>query len=99
MPNLAGCRYAGVVRVLPPHPLKNEGQHLKADLKVKDKILMDFSTVASTQVKLMSHLRTSGAGDQSMTTTNNTTLLWTSSVTNETLAPALAESCWHHQGA
>ena len=61
---------------------------------------MDFSTVAMTQAKLISHLRTSGAGDRSMTTMDNTTLPWTGSITTETLAPeALAESRWHRQGA
>ena len=60
---------------------------------------MDFCTVATTQVKLISHLRTYSAGDQSMMTTDNTTLPWSGSITNETPAPALAESRWRHQGA
>ena len=34
-----------------------------------------------------------------MVTTDNTTLLWTGSITNETLAPALAKCHWHRQGA
>ena len=58
----------------------------------RDKILMDFSTVAATQAKLITHLKTSVAGDQSMTATDNTTLPWTG-------ISALTKSRWHHQGA
>ena len=36
---------------------------LGADLRERDKILMDFSTVTVTQAKLITHLKTSGAGD------------------------------------
>ena len=79
--------------------LRDSISGLKADLKQKDKILMDFSTVATNQAKLISHLRTSGVGDRSMTTMDNTTLPWTGSITTETPAPALAESRWHRQGA
>ena len=72
--------------------LRDNVSGLKADLTEKDKILMDFSTVATTQAKLISHLWTSGAANWSMTSMGNTTLLWTGSVKNETLAPALTES-------
>ena len=63
----------------------------------RDKFLMDFSTVAATQAKLITHLKTSVAGDRSMTATDNTTLPWTGSIT--TGISALTESRWHHQGA
>lgn len=72
---------------------------LRADLMEKNKILMDFSTLAINQVKVINHLRSSGTGDRSITITDNTTLPWTGSVTTGTPAPALVESCWHHQGA
>ena len=78
--------------------LRDSVSGLKADLKQKDKILMDFSTVPTTQAKLISHLRTSSAGDRSMTTTDKTTLPWTGSITNQTPAPALAKPSprhWH----
>ncbi|KAL7389827.1 hypothetical protein ABVT39_010506 [Epinephelus coioides] len=72
---------------------------LQADLKERDKILLDFTTVATTQVKHIAHLTASGAGDQSMTATNNTTLPWTGSITTGTPTPALAKSRWHRQRA
>ncbi|KAL7385225.1 hypothetical protein ABVT39_017926 [Epinephelus coioides] len=72
---------------------------LQADLKERDKILLDFTTVATTQAKHIAHLTASGAGDQSVTATNNTTLPWTGSITTRTPTPALAESRWHRQGA
>ncbi|KAL7370818.1 hypothetical protein ABVT39_012048 [Epinephelus coioides] len=72
---------------------------LQADLKEREKILLDFTTIATTQAKHIAHLTASGAGDRSMMATNNTTLPWTGSITTGTPTSALAESCWHRQGA
>ncbi|KAL7402648.1 hypothetical protein ABVT39_017917 [Epinephelus coioides] len=72
---------------------------LQADLKKREKILLDFTTIATTQAKHIAHLTAPGAGDRSMMATNNTTLPWTGSITTGTPTPALAESHWHRQGA
>ncbi|XP_076601118.1 uncharacterized protein LOC143329205 [Chaetodon auriga] len=79
--------------------LRDSVCNLRADLKERDKIIMDFSTVASTQSKLITHMRASGAGKRSMTAADNTTLPWTGSITTGSPAPALAELRWLHQGA
>ena len=70
--------------------LRESVSGLQPDVIKRDKILMDFSTVATTQAKLITHLK-------SMTATDSTTLPWTGSITTGILA--LAESHWHHQGA
>ncbi|KAL7397751.1 hypothetical protein ABVT39_027343, partial [Epinephelus coioides] len=72
---------------------------LQADLKEREKILLDFTTVTTTQAKHIAHLTASGVGDRSMMATNNTTLPWTGSITTGTPTPALAKSRWHCQGA
>ncbi|KAL7375246.1 hypothetical protein ABVT39_014275 [Epinephelus coioides] len=72
---------------------------LQADLKERDKILLDFTTVATTQAKHTAHLTAYGPGDRSMMVTNNTILPWTGSITTGTPTPALAESRWHRQRA
>ncbi|KAL7406155.1 hypothetical protein ABVT39_014107 [Epinephelus coioides] len=63
---------------------------LQADLKEREKILLDFTTVATTWAKHIAHLTASGAGDRSMMATNNTTLPWTGSITTGIPTPALA---------
>ena len=77
--------------------LRESISSLRADLMERDKILMVFSTVTTTQVKLIARLKTSGADVRSMTAMDNTTLPWTGSITTRT--PALAESHWHRQEA
>ncbi|KAL7389653.1 hypothetical protein ABVT39_007802 [Epinephelus coioides] len=72
---------------------------LQANLKEREKILLDFTTIATTQEKHIAHLTASGAGDRSMMATNNTTLPWTGSITTGTPTPALAKSRWHRRGA
>ncbi|KAK0134201.1 hypothetical protein N1851_030244 [Merluccius polli] len=92
-PDPGSCMLAVCESCLPIlSKLRDSVSGLKADLKKRDKILMDFSSIATTQAKLISHLRTSGAGDRSMTTMDNTTLPWTGSITSRNPAPALAES-------
>ncbi|KAL7394730.1 hypothetical protein ABVT39_003009 [Epinephelus coioides] len=60
---------------------------LQADLKEREKILLDFTTIATTQAKHIAYLTASGAGDRSMMATNNTTLPWTGSITTGTPTP------------
>ncbi|CAJ1066478.1 hypothetical protein D4764_13G0012550 [Xyrichtys novacula] len=69
---------------------------LRKDLQEKIKTLMDFSSVATMQTKVIAHLGAYGAGDRSLAgTTNNTTLPWTGSVTTGTPADARADFHWH----
>lgn len=59
--------------------LKEDIADLRTDLKEKDKLLMDFSAVASSQAKHITVLKSSGYRNRN-TSTNDTTLPWTGSI-------------------